>query len=158
MKRKIGETSYVRIGLEGYHLTRQQTGTLGNHILVTRFVLQTRPGIEKRTAINEKVYFVRGADLIYRLSGSDNIPPNNNQYTEKQRNNDIGLSPFVGVHYTINSHFGILAEAHLDAFAQFIHSKIKNDFGTPQPNRSEKRVDTLIEFQPFQNFTICLTF
>ena len=158
VKKRIGDQTYARLGLQGYLITRQQKGALGNHVLIKKFLVQTRPGLEKRTAINDKIYFLRGADLIYAHSGSDNIPPDKNQYTEKQRNHDIGISPFVGIHYKINSHFGILAEAHVDAFAEFIHSTINNDVDSPYPNRIEKRTDTMIEFQPFQNITICLTF
>ncbi len=158
VKKRISEDTYARLGLQGYRLTRKQTGVLGNNILIKQFVLQIRPGLESRTAINGKFYFLYGADLIYTYSGTDSIPPVTNQYTEKQRNHDIGLSPFVGIHYTINSHFGILAEAHLDAFAQFIRNEINNDAGSSQPNRTETRTDTLIEFQPFQNITVCFTF
>lgn len=158
VKKQMGEKTYARLGLQGYRLTRKQTGTAGNNVSIKQFVIQTRPGLERRTAIDDKFYFLWGADLIYRYSGIDNIPPVTSQYTEKQRNHDIGLSPFVGIHYAINSHFGLLAEAHLDAFAQFIRNKINNDVGSTNPDRIETRTDTLIEFQPFQNITVCFTF
>lgn len=158
LKRRIGENTFARLGLQGYRLSRQQTGALGNHIVTRRFLVQTRPGIEWRTVINDKFYFLRGADLIYNYSGSDNIPPTMDQYTERQRATDLRLSPFVGIHYTINTHFGILAEAHVNAFSQFIKNRIDNDINSTYPNRIETRTDTLIEFQPFQNITVCFTF
>lgn len=158
IKTKIGERTYARLGLQGYRITRKQSGPLGNNILITRFVLGLRPGLEKRTVISDRLFLLRGADFIYDYSGSDNIPPATNQYTEKQRAHNVGLSPFVGLHYTINSYFGILAETHLDAYAQFIRNRINNDVGSSQPNRIETRTDTLIEFQPFQNLTVCFTF
>jgi hypothetical protein len=158
LKRRIGEKTFARLGLQGYELSRQQTGVLGNHIVTRRFLVQTRPGIEWRTTINDKFYFLRGADLIYGYSGSDNIPPTADQYTERQRATDLGLSPFLGIHYTVNAHFGILAEAHINAFSQFIKNRIDNDINSTYPNRIETRTDTLIEFQPFQNITVCFTF
>ncbi|GAB3570453.1 hypothetical protein GCM10027578_26850 [Spirosoma luteolum] len=158
IKRRTGEKTYFRLGISGYLITRKQTGSLGNNILIKKFTIRNRPGLERRTNINDKFYFLRGADLIYDYSGSDNLPPNTNQYTEKQRDHYLGLSPFLGIHYTINKHFGIMWESHVDAYAHFIKNRINNDFGSSFPDRVETRVDKTVEFLPFQYITICFTF
>ncbi len=158
LKTKLSNQTYARLGLSGYHLTNKQTGSLGNNILIRRFVVGFRPGLEKRTALTNKLFLLRGIDLVCELSGYDNFPPNIYDYSLSNRANSIGLSPFIGLHYQVNSYIGVLVETHLDAFAQFITEEIRNDTSSPYSNRVQKRTDTLIQFQPFQYITVCLSF
>lgn len=158
IKRKIGEKSYARLGISGYLASTKQTGQLGNNILSNRFNIELRPGLEKRSQLNGKMFFLYGTELLYGYGAFKLSPPKDDQYSLKGGTHDIGASPFIGFHYVLSKNIAILAETHLDGYWSFIHADFKNDQNNPFPNRTETPTNFLLRFRPFQYLTVCLTF
>lgn len=159
MKRKLGEKTYARLGLEGFLDTKSQTAKFGSNIVLERnFIMQFRPGIERRNQLTDKISFLWGTELYYARSGNDVVPPVVEQYSFRQRVNYVGASPFVGLHYNINKNIAILGETHLLGIGQFMRSTIKNELSSTYPNRIETRRDYYVRLRPFQYLTLCFIF
>ncbi len=158
IKKKIGEQTYIRLNVNGYLAAYKQVGNFGNNILISSSSIGLRPGIERRSELSKNIFFLRGTDLIYQYSATVNTPPTTVQYSLDQKGHTLGMSPFIGLHFTINQYIGILAESHLDASQQTLSTIIRNDDQSPQPNRTEVLKTWSVGFQPFQYLTICLTF
>lgn len=153
LKKKTGENTYFRLGLNGYFNSTSTTNTIGN---TAAFSIGLSPGIEKRIALSEKLFLLKGVDFIYQTGATLQYPRTATDFSYQLHSNAFGLSPFIGLHYVISPHFAFLMEIHLEVVGTWNKGTYKNQ--TSLPDRTDKLTSWDINFLPFKYLTIAYTF
>ncbi len=146
-KKYTSENTANRIGLNlSFNVNEVNGGLNANYNENTYANLELSLGKERQKPINEKWTWFYGGDILpfYTLSNSDIFQSGQKFLTNESSTVGLGLRPFIGVRFNINTRLYLSAEASINA--RYSYTKNSQDYVQPGWSDDDKEVHNISFF------------